>query len=436
MLIKFQKHLDKNCSFLKEKKLFLAVSGGIDSVVLVELLHQLNYKIAVLHCNFSLRNLESDGDEEFVTSFCNSKKITVFVQKFDTKQFALDYKLSIQVAARQLRYDWFYEQLQEQNFDFILTAHHLDDNLETFLINLSRGTGLDGLTGIPFQNDNIIRPLLPFSRAEIEVFAAENQINWREDSSNASDNYLRNKIRHAIVPVLKEINPNFLDSFVKTQNHLFDAQSIVTDGEYIIFKEVVTENVDGTIYFSLKKLLQLPNYSAYLYQWLKEFDFTAWNDIYNLAHAQSGKQVFSKHYVLLKDRDFLILFAKKNLNNTEEYLVEKNQLEVKIPLKLAICKVNSITSSTSNCIFVDENKLQFPLIIRKYKEADYFYPFGMKGKKKLSKFFKDEKLSLIEKSNIWLLCSNNEVVWVINYRLDDRYKVTKTTTNILKITSV
>ncbi|WP_395053072.1 tRNA lysidine(34) synthetase TilS [Flavobacterium sp.] len=434
MLIKFQKHLDKNFSFLKEKKLFLAVSGGIDSMVLVELFYQLKYNISVLHCNFSLRNLESDADEEFVKSYSNTKNIPIFIQKFDTKQFALDYKLSIQVAARKLRYDWFYEQLNELNFDFILTAHHLDDSLETFLINLSRGTGLDGLTGIPSQNDKIIRPLLPFSREEIENYANENSIKWREDSSNTSDKYLRNKIRHTIVPILKEINPNFLDSFQKTQNHLYDAQSIVTDGEYIIFKEVVIENEDGTIYFNLKKLLQLPNYSAYLYQWLQEFEFTAWQDIYDLAHAQSGKKVFSENYVILKDRDFLILYAKKSVDIIEEYKIEENQLEVKIPLNLSICKVQDISETTSNCIFVDENKVQFPLIIRKWQEADYFYPFGMKGKKKLSKFFKDEKFSMIDKSNVWLLCSNNEIVWIINKRFDDRFKVTNTTTNILKIT--
>ena len=434
MIKNLEQHLNNNFSFLKDKKLLLAVSGGIDSIILLELFHQLKYKIAVLHCNFSLRGLESDGDEAFVKAFCYAKKIPVFIQNFDTKQFAIDYKLSIQVAARKLRYDWFYEQLNEHNFDFILTAHHLDDNLETFIINLSRGTGLDGLTGIPSQNDKIIRPLLLFSREEIENYAKENGIHWREDSSNASDNYLRNKIRHGIVPILKEINPNFLDSFHKTQNHLSDAQTIVTDGEYIIFKEVVTENEDGTIYFNLKKLLQLPNYSAYLYQWLKEFEFTAWQDIYDLVYAQSGKKVFSENYILLKDREFLILYADETVNDKEEYFIEENQLEVKIPLNLSICKVADILETNSNAIFVDKNKLQFPLTIRKWQESDYFYPFGMKGKKKLSKFFKDEKFSMLDKANVWLLCSNNEIVWIINKRFDDRFKVTNTTTNILKIT--
>ena len=434
MLLKLQKHLDKNFPFLKDKNLFLAVSGGIDSVVLTDLFFKLNYKITVLHCNFSLRKEESDDDEEFVKSFCKANSIPVLVQKFDTAQFAKEYKLSIQVAARKLRYEWFYEQLNLKNFDFILTAHHLDDSLETFLINLSRGTGLDGLIGIPSQNDKIIRPLLPFSREEIELYAQENNISWREDSSNASDKYVRNKIRHSVVPILKEINPNFLDSFKNTLNYLFDAQSIVTDGEYIIFKEVVTEKEDGTVHFNLKKLLQLPNYSAYLYQWLKEFQFTAWQDVYDLVTAQSGKKVLSENYILLKDRNFLILYANNLLIEIEEYHIEKNQLEVKVPINLSICNVQDIIETASNCIFVDENKLQFPLTIRKWKEADYFYPYGMNGKKKLSKFFKDEKFSLVDKLNCWLLCSNNEIVWVINKRFDDRFKVTTTTTNILKLT--
>ena len=178
----------------------------------------------------------------------------------------------------------------------------------------------------------------------------------------------------------------------------------------------------------------MPNYSAYLYQWLKEFQFTAWQDVYDLVTAQSGKKVFSENYILLKDRNFLILYANNQLIEIEEYHIEKNQLEVKVPINLSICNVQDIIETASNCIFVDENKLQFPLTIRKWKEADYFYPYGMNGKKKLSKFFKDEKFSLVDKLNCWLLCSNNEIVWVINKRFDDRFKVTKTTTNILKLT--
>uniref|UniRef100_UPI00375143F7 tRNA lysidine(34) synthetase TilS n=1 Tax=Flavobacterium sp. TaxID=239 RepID=UPI00375143F7 len=297
MLLKLQNHLSKNFPFLKEKKLLLASSGGIDSMIMLHLFQKLNYNIAIAHCNFQLRGLESFGDQQFVQDYASNHNIEVFVTLFDTENFAKDYKLSTQIAARELRYNWFYELLETENFDYILTAHHADDNLETFLINLTRGTGLDGLTGIPEQNELIIRPLLPFSRAEIEDFAKENSIQWREDSSNASDKYLRNKIRHDLVPILKELNPNFLDSFQKTQNYLQESQIMVEDATIMIYQQVVKENND-ILSFDLKKLTQLPNYKSYLYQWLREYDFTAWEDIYNLVESQSGKQIFSKNYRL------------------------------------------------------------------------------------------------------------------------------------------
>ena len=432
MLEKLQLHLNTKFPFLKGKRFFLAASGGMDSMVLLQLFHQLNYEIAVLHCNFSLRNLESDGDEEFVKYYCESKKIPLFVQKFDTKQFAEDAKLSIQVAARKLRYDWFYEQLADENFDYILTAHHLDDSLETFLINLTRGTGLEGLTGIPAQNDKIIRPFLPFSRVEIEKYIQENNLQWREDSSNASDKYFRNKVRHAIVPVLKELNPNLLSSFQNTLENLQQAQSLVEDASKLVFQIVVQEEANQ-LKFNLIELLKLPNYAAYLYQWLKDFGFTAWEDIYDLVTAQSGKQVFSESHILLKDRDFLILYAKEIHSDKEEYFIPKELQEVKVPLKISFCNINDISNTNSNCIFVDEDFLQFPLTIRKWQKGDYFYPLGMQGKKKLSKYFKDEKMSLIDKSNQWLLCSDNQIVWVIGKRQDERFKITENTNHKLQI---
>ncbi len=433
MLQKLQNHLQINFPFLKEKKLLLAVSGGIDSMVLVYLFKQLQFDFAVAHCNFQLRHNESNGDEDFVKSICDSFSIPLFVQKFDTKQFAADYKLSIQLAARKLRYDWFYELLEKENYNYLLTAHHLDDSLETFLINFSRGTGLDGLTGIPNQNEKIIRPLLVFSRNEIESFAKDNTIQWREDSSNALDKYLRNKLRHDVIPVLKELNPTLLTSFERTIENIKQSQSLVEDASKLVYKTVVEES--GTLLkINLKELLKLPNYRAYLFQWLKQFEFTAWNDIYELVYAQSGKQVLSENYVLLKDRDSLLLYAKENNANEEVYFVNKESKGVKIPLNISICKVDDIFNINSNCIFVDEDKLYFPLMIRKWKEGDYFYPFGMQGKKKLSKYFKDEKLSLVDKSNQWLLCSDNQIVWVIGMRHDERFKVETNTTNILQIT--
>ncbi len=433
MLHQFQKHLQKNFPFLKEKKLLLATSGGIDSMVLVHLLHQLKYNFAVAHCNFQLRGKESDGDEKFVTSFCNERQIEVYVQKFDTAKFAKEYKLSIQLAARKLRYDWFYELLEKEHYDYILTAHHLDDSLETFLINLSRGTGMDGLTGIPNQNNRIIRPLLSFSRLDIELYAKHNEVQWREDSSNASDKYLRNKLRHDVIPILKELQPNLLASFENTLEHLKQTQSLVDDASKLVYKIVVKEE-NNLLKFQLKELLKLPNYKAYLFQWLKDYGFTAWEDIYNLVEAQSGKQIFSEHYCLLKDRDCLILSLKEEATANDVYTIDKNGSQVNIPLKFEFCNVSNISESNSNSIFVNEEKMLFPLVLRRWQEGDFFYPAGMLGKKKVSKYFKDEKLALIEKSNQWLLCSDNQVIWIIGMRQDERFKATSNTTKILKIT--
>jgi tRNA(Ile)-lysidine synthase len=434
MLEKFTKNISENFPFLQNSKFYIAVSGGIDSMVLVHLFQHFRLEFGLLHCNFKLRGEESDADMRFIHDYAEANNLQLKIGFFETAKIAKELKLSVQVAARELRYQWFYEQMAENDVDFVATAHHLDDSLETVLINLSRGTGLDGLTGIPDRIDKIFRPLLPFSREEIENYATRNNIKWREDSSNASDKYLRNKIRHSIVPIFKEINPTFLDSFQKTLRYLKEAQSIVNDGEYIVYKEVVRENENGTLHIDLKKLLQLPNYSAYLYQWLKQFEFTAWNDIDNLVHAQSGKKVFSEHYILLKNRDTLILSNRVDTDEEAIYYIVKNQNQVNFPLNLSICNVDDTSDVNATTIFVDEDKLVFPLVLRKWEEGDFFQPFGMNGKsKKVSKFFKDEKLSLLEKETIWMLCSENEIVWIIGKRQDERYKVTKTTKNILKI---
>jgi tRNA(Ile)-lysidine synthase len=433
MFSKFQNHLVSGFPFLVEKKLFLAVSGGLDSMVLLHLIKQLPYEIAVLHCNFQLRGVESFDDQSFVQQYCDENNIPVFITQFDTEAFAKDYKLSTQVAARELRYSWFYELLETEKFDYILTAHHADDNLETFLINLARGTGLDGLTGIPEQNDKIIRPLLPFSRDEILQYAEENNIEWREDSSNASNKYLRNKIRHDLIPVLKEINPNFLNAFQKTQSFLQESQEMVEDASIMIYQQVAKEEGED-IHFDLTQLKKLPNYKSYLYQWLNEFGFTAWNDIYDLVDGQSGKQVFSEEFRLLKDRNKLILSPFSETHEKAEYLITEKDSEVNFPLRLKLCRVDDITIDSNRVIFVDEEKIRFPLVLRKWNEGDVFHPFGMQGKsKKVGKLFKDQKLSLLEKEKIWILCSDNQIVWVVGIRQDERFKIEKTTNKILKI---
>lgn len=431
MLIKFQHHIEQNFSQLKDNKLLLAVSGGIDSMVLLDLFYKLRFDICVVHCNFQLRGKESDEDEMLVREICQDRYIPYFIETFDTLEFAKENKLSIQLAARKLRYDWFQE-IISLGFDYVLTAHHLDDNVETFLINFIRGTGLEGLTGIPAQNGNIVRPLLPFSREEIENYAKANNIQWREDSSNATDKYFRNKLRHDIVPILKELNTGFLDSFQNTLHHLQQAESLVNDDSKLVYDKVVDEK-DNRLEIHLKPLLEFQNYKAYLYQWLKQYGFSAWNDINVLVEAQSGKQVFSETHLLLKDREKLILSERNPTDNSAVFIIESIESKVNIPLKLRFCKVVNIFETHSNCIFVDENKLKFPLTIRKWKEGDYFYPSGMNGKKKLSKYFKDEKYSLLDKENQWLLCSEDQIVWVIGKRADNRYIAHETTQQLLKI---
>ena len=432
MLQKFQNHINANFGFLKDKKLLLAISGGMDSMVLVHLFQKLNLNFALAHCNFQLRGAESDGDENFVAAYAKLNNIACFITKFDTSNYSKENKLSTQVAARNLRYNWFNEILEQEKFDYIVTAHHADDVAETFMINLSRGTGLDGLTGIPSQNGNIIRPMLPFSRKEIENYVLENKLKWREDSSNASDKYLRNKIRHHIIPVFKEINESFLQSFQNTLEHLNQEQSLINDAVQMVYEKVVSEE-NQQLKINISALLHYKNHKAYLYQWLNKYGFSAWNDVYNLIEAQSGKQILSEKYILLKDRDFLIL-SKKEKTNFEEIVIHSITEKPNFPLKLTLCNQSDISNQMKNVIFVDENKIQFPLTIRKWKEGDYFYPTGMQGKKKVSKYFKDEKFTLFQKQDAWILESNNQIVWIIGHRADERFKVENTTQTIIQIT--
>ena len=433
MLSNFQAYFAKNFPYLQGKKLLLAVSGGIDSMVMADLFLKNKADFAIAHCNFQLRANESNGDEIFLKNHSEANQIPFFSIKFDTKAFAKDFRLSTQMAARELRYKWFDELLQKEPYDYVLTAHHADDNLETFLINLSRGTGIEGLTGIPKQTDQIVRPLLDFSRAEIERYASENQLQWREDSSNASDKYLRNKIRHSIVPVLKEINPELLSSFQKTQHYLQQTQTMAEDASVLVFQQVA-QKADDEIHFNIQKLQQLPNYKSYLYQWLRGYGFTAWNDIYELTQSQTGKQIFSPQFRLLKNRHFLILSPLTETTASQNFFIARDQKEVNFPINLSISAVNAISNAANNTIFVDAEKLVFPLELRKWNEGDVFVPFGMNGRsKKVSKFFKDEKISVIEKEKTWLLCSADQIIWIAGIRADERFKVTNTTKQIFKI---
>ena len=436
MLEKLKIHIDNNFSFLKDKKLLIAISGGVDSVVLTNLLKQLNFNIGLAHCNFKLRGVESDLDEAFIKELGLSLKIDVHSTEFETKKHAIEHKLSIQLSARKLRYNYFEELTKKYHFDYVLTAHHADDNLETFLINLSRGTGLDGLTGIPSQNGNIIRPLLIFSRDEILNFAKKNNIIWREDASNTETKYVRNKIRHQVIPILKEINSSLLHSFNKTSKHLQQSHQIIEDAIFKKEKEIITEH-NGVKKLNINKILELNNPNAYLYYFLKDYGFTEWKNIYDLLHSQSGKLVKSQTHQLLKNRDFLLLSQNvfSNSNVAKVYKINKNSSsELTEPLKISFENTTELKVGSKKTILVDKNLLIYPLLIRRWKEGDFFYPTGMLGKKKLSKYFKDEKFSLLDKKNIWLLCDNEDnIIWIIGKRQDRRFEINKNTKSIIRI---
>lgn len=429
----FNNHINSRLSFLKKGKILIAISGGIDSVVLTHLCHNLGLHLALAHCNFNLRGKESDDDEDFVLQLAEDLNLEVFIESFDTNSYAKENKLSIQMAARELRYDWFDDLANQLQYDYILTAHHADDKLETFFINLLRGTGLDGLKGIPEVNDNIVRPLLGFSREDIFEYAKINNLSWREDSSNTSTKYIRNKLRHDVIPVLKEMNPKFLQNFGKTQGFLKDSKEIITDSIQNLISKGVVKFTETGMKIDISILKSFNNPKAYLYCILNGYGFSEWDDVVKLLDAQSGKQLQTEAWRLVKDRGYLLLEPLQN-ETQNDFLIFDDVQEVSGTfgvLKFEI--VGGISNPPLTEIYVDKNKLQFPLKLCKWEEGDYFYPLGMTGKKKLSKYFKDEKLSLIDKDKVWLLCSNDDVVWVLNRRADNRFRVTDKTSNILKI---
>ena len=434
MLEKFKNHIDENLPFLNESKLLLAISGGIDSVILAHLLHKLQVNFALAHCNFKLRFEDSDKDAVFVSNLAEELGVQCHSIVFDTTTYAETHKLSTQMAARDLRYNWFDELMNDEQYDYVLTAHHTNDNIETVLINLTRGSSLNGLVGIPEINGKIVRPLLPFTRDEIEHFTITNNIAWREDESNQSTKYFRNKIRHNVIPVLEELNPSLLETFNAHLSYL-KSEKKVLENHFEQVKNEVCVYVGDLMKIDIKKLKYHKEYKAYLHYMLKEFRFTEWLNIEELLDAQSGKYVTSKTHRLIKDRDFLLL--EENALHLQDSIVEINEdiTQIDTPIGLHFELVEEVNYSLKNSIYVDVDTLVYPLYLRKKKEGDSFFPFGMKGKKKISKYFKDEKLSLTEKENSWLLCNANEaIIWIVGKRADARYSVTKQTKKTLKIT--
>ena len=426
MLSKFTAHIEKNFPFLKNKRLLIAVSGGLDSMVLLTLLKQWNADLSVAHCNFGLRGSESDGDEVFVASFCKRKSIPFFSKKFVTQLP----KHSVQMAARTLRYEWFESLLDEHSFDFILTAHHADDNLETVLINLTRGAGIAGLSGIPPVNNRIVRPLLPFSKKEILDFAQTNNLEWREDSSNQKLDYVRNQIRHQVVPALKNIQPQLIEQVQKSIHFLSDTQKIKQQYFESLLQEISTQH-KSSLCFSVEKIKQLHPLETHLFGLFSPYGFTSTKELVKFLEAPTGKEIQSLAYRLISDRGEIIL---TQLINPSSDFYEVTENEIQHPIRLSMEEHTGNSLNTHCQVFLDKSTLQFPLLLRKQQIGDVFYPLGMMGKKKISKFFKDEKMSTLAKESQWLLCSGDSVVWVVGKRVDRRFVSTSKTSNTLKIT--
>lgn len=416
-------------------KVLLAVSGGIDSIVMCELFYRASVHFAIAHCNFGLREKESDEDENFVEELAEKYEVPFHSIRFETASYAKKHKLSIQVAARELRYRWFEELRAQFRYSSIATAHHQDDSIETFFINLIRGTGISGLHGILPKQGKIIRPLLFTNKKEITSFAQEHKLKHREDSSNTSEKYLRNKLRKQVIPALKKMNPGIDSVLLKDMENLKAAGQVFRNEIESKRKKIVrVKNSTACISISgLKKLDPLP---TYLFELLKPYGFNAATvaEIIASFGSTSGKQFFSSTHRLLKDRKDLVIQTREALQPERETTkIKKKQKKTEAGnLKLSFKELSAGTffSPSNCCASFDLDKLKFPLHIRKWQKGDTFQPLGMKGRKKLSDFFIDRKLSIAEKENTWLLLSGEDIVWVIGQRMDERFKVTGSTKKI------
>ena len=432
MVTAFKKHIEAHFPALADQKILIACSGGLDSIVLLHLLQKIGLTLGVAHCNFKLRGDHSDADLSFVEAIAGNLGVPVFTTVFDTKTYAKTQGISTQVAARELRYEWFYSTARANGYDRIATGHHADDDLETFFINLSRVTGLRGLTGITSNTEQLIRPLLPFSRAQIMQFAKKEGLFWREDSSNSTRDYLRNKLRLDVIPAFKGVNKTVLQNFKQTQQHLKKSQALLEDYITLVTKLVVS-HTDAGYEIDSKQLQALPNTNTLLFELLYPYGFTDFKAIASILESEVGKKVLSKQYVLHKDRNHLVLTTREQVVDSRVYYIDAKQQSCTIPIKLNFTKVAQVGEHEPHSLYVDAAKLTYPLKVRAWRLDDVFHPFGMKGKKKLTKFFKDEKLSLLSKNSVWVLESGDEIVWVIGLRPDDRYKVTSATKEVLKI---
>jgi tRNA(Ile)-lysidine synthase len=428
-----KKHL-----FTEDDSLLLTVSGGIDSMVMMELFSHFPNRIAIAHCNFQLRGDESDKDEELVRQTARKKSIPFFCQKFDTQSFATQKHISIQMAARELRYQWFEELSNKHRFTKILTAHHQDDNIETFIIHLLRSSGLKGLQGIPVQRGLYIRPLLGLSRKEIEAYASTHQVPYRDDKSNRETKYLRNKIRHLLLPALYNIDAHYASKFQKSMDILQQSNVFIEEKMQEMIARHSSVNNHQTR-FSRTTIKKCKHASLLLFYWLHPYGFSEDSIreiLQNNNLNKTGNIFYSAEYLLNIDRDFLILSPQKKSDNIPNIIKEKTgKLNDLIPLEWeTFDRTKDFRFSTErNTGDFDFDDLHFPLLVRRWKAGDRFYPLGMKGSKLVSDILTDIKLSRVEKMNTCVLLSGEKIVWVIGYRQDERFKITGKTKRIVRI---
>ena len=453
---KFHSHFKQHFAslFNTDTKCIVAVSGGVDSIVLVDLLHKIGVDFLMAHCNFNLRGDESKRDEDFVKTLAATYSKELLVKQFDTANYAAEHKLSIQIAARKLRYEWFADIQYSKNNQvvpnsqfpipncYLLTAHHKNDNIETVLFNFFRGTGIQGLTGIkPIDADRkILRPLLVFSKEEIKNYAAENRIAFVEDISNASNKYTRNSFRNEIIPMVTKHFANAEENIFNNINKMNDVEELYHQA-IAIHKKNLLEHKGNEVHIPILKLKKLTPLYSIVYEVINDYGFAATqtNEIIKLLDARNGSYVQSASHRIINNRNWLIVTPIKEtpsgniIINKEDTIVAFDDYALRITNDELNKNQYQSTKAEIASERLDLSKLEFPLLLRKWKQGDYFYPLGMKKKQKLSKFFINQKLSITQKEKVWVMESNKKIVWVVGYRIDDRFKLTDSTKNVLKI---
>jgi len=428
---KVQNYIENHKLLVPKGRVIVGVSGGADSMALLHILLELGYECVIAHCNFHLRMEESDNDETFVRNYARSIKVPFYSIDFETTKYASDHHISIEMSARDLRYKWFYELLQKHDAQAIAVAHHADDSIETLLMNLVRGTGLRGLTGIAPQNEKVVRPLLCCTRNEIENYIIQYNLEHITDASNATLDYQRNKFRNVVLPLLEEINPSVRPTLYQSLDRFEGTLAIYQHALEQIEKEIVHKEGE-TVLLDIELIKKQVHLPTAMYELLHKYGFgnATIQQVTEQMDGESGKQFYSDTHRLIKDRKYLIINKMEPAIQTD-YWISSSDLEITKPFLMKISK-HTITpdfqiSKDRNCIHVDASKLYFPLQLRHWQEGDAFIPYGMNGNKKVSDFFIDNKFSILEKEKTWLLVSGNEIVWIIGYRIDNRFRVTNET---------